>query len=233
MAQTQISEIINDAMVIIDDVRLSQQLSENPALFYRRMNEYVGLSVPLMSSPPELYTYVSSGYSMSLFADSMWLSTPESTTQAAEYDTGYKNFDLCSVSLMSADMKHSTPYSGAAYDPETGIVTFPIQPSEGLTYEIDFYKDGSFSDMSPQIKRLFALAVALMWNERLNNEWLSIHPKIKDSAFDTVNESNWIDKMTFRSKELRREFSDEIKKYEQMVAYERVVHNRKTLPDQL
>ena len=233
MAQTQIAEIITSAMVIIDDVRLTQQLKLNPALFYRRMNGYVNLAMPLLSSPPELYTYLATEYEESEYGDFTWVSTNESMEQATEVPTEMTGFDLCSVSLVSPDGKSAMPYPEAVYDAETGIVTFPVQLKEGLVYEIDFYKDGTFSELSPQIMRLFALAVALMWNERLNNNWLNIQPKIKDSAFETLNESNYIDKMSGRSKQLRLELTDELKKYEQIVMYERVIHNRKTLPDQL
>ena len=233
MAQTQIASIIQQAMSLIDDVRLTQQLAENPSLFYRRMNGYVSLAIPLMSSPPELYSYVTSAYQESAYADFAWVSTEESMSAETQVATGCKGYDLCSVSLMSADGRSTTPYTDASYDPVTGIVTFPVQSAEGLMYEIDFYEDGSFAELSAQEMRLFALAVALMWNERLNNNWLNIQPKIKDSSFETINESNYIDKMTQRGRELRLEFTDEIKKYEQMVTYERVVHNHRTLPGQL
>ena len=230
---TQIASIINQAMVIIDDVRLTEQLRSNPALFYRRMNGYVELAMPLLSSPPELYRYVASEYETSQYTDFVWVSTAESMAQAIGVDTGCIGFDLCALSAMSADGRTMTPYSEAEYDAETGVVTFPVQEAEGIVYEMDFYKDGSFPDFSPQIMRLFALAVALVWNERLNNNWLNIQMKIKDSSFETVNESNYMDKMTARNRELQLEFTDELKKYEQMVAYERIVHNHKPLPGQL
>ena len=233
MAQTQIAEIISNAMVIIDDVRLTQQLRLNPALFYRRMNGYVNLAMPLLSSPPELYSYISSGYVPSQYADATWISTEASTEQTTEVATGFTGYDLCSVSAVSPDGKETVPYTEATYDAETGVVTFPIQAEDGLAYEIDLYKDGTFPELSPQIMRIFALAVALMWNERLNNVWLNIQPKINDSAFKTLNESNYIDKMSARGKTLRLELTDELKKFEQIVMYERVIHNRKTLPDQL
>lgn len=225
---TQISEIIQKAMVIIDDVRLTQQLAQNPAQFYRRMCEYVELALPMLSSPPELYRYITDNYEQSEFADSLWVSTAESLTQETVIETGKTGYDLCCVSVFSTDGKSVAPYNGAEYDAETGTVTFPIQSEESITYDMDFYKDGSVAELTPQMMRLFALAVAVMWNERLDNNWLNIQPKIQDSSFKTINESNYIDKMTARSKEKRLEFTDELKKFEQTIAYEKAVKNRPT-----
>lgn len=226
MAQTQIADIIQKAMVVIDDVRLAQQLSQNPALFYRRMCGYVDLAVPMLSSPPELYTYITNDYEEPQFADTVWVSTQESTEGETAYDTGLAGYDLCSVSMYSADGKQITAYTEAQYDPETGIVTFPAQSEEGIIYDIDMYKDGSVAELTPQMMRLFALAIAVMWNERLDNNWLNIQPKIKDHSFETINESNYIDKMTLRAKEKRHEFTDELKKFEQTAMYQKTVNHR-------
>lgn len=225
---TQISEIIKKAMVIIDDVRLTQQLAENPAIFYRRMCGYVELAIPMLSSPPELYRYITDNLTESEFASAAWVSTEESLTQETDVDTGKTGFDLCCVSMYDQDEKSVIQYTGAEYDPETGVVTFPVQTDTEIVYDIDFYKDGSVAELTPQMERLFALAVAVMWNERLDNNWLNIQPKIKDSSFSTINESNYIDKMTARAKEKRLEFTDELKKFEQNTMYERVVRNRRS-----
>lgn len=226
MAQTQIADIIQKAMVVIDDVRLTQQLAQNPALFYRRMSGYVDLAVPMLSSPPELYTYVTGELVEPQFADAVWVSTEESTEEETIYVTDFTGYDICCVSVRSADGKQLTPYTEAAYDEQTGTITFPQQTEEGIVYDIDFYKDGSVAELTPQMLRLFALAVAVMWNERLDNNWLNIQPKIKDSSFETINESNYIDKMTYRAKEKRLEFTDELKKFEQTAMYQKTVNNR-------
>lgn len=225
MAQTQIADIIQKAMVIIDDVRLTQQLAQNPALFYRRMSGYVDLAVPMLSSPPELYTYITGNLVEPQFADTVWVSTQESTEGETIYVTDYTGYDICSVSVYGADGKQITPYREATYDEQTGAITFPQQTEAGIVYDIDFYKDGSVAELTPQMLRLFALAVAVMWNERLDNNWLNIQPKIKDSSFETINESNYIDKMTYRSKEKRLEFTDELKKFEQTAMYQKIVNN--------
>lgn len=225
---TQLADVIKNAMTIIDDVRLTQLLSQNPALFYRKMCGYVDLAIPMLSSPPELYTFITDDLKIPEFADATWETTGKSLMEETQVETGKIGYELCSVSKYSDDGKSTTPYLEATYDAETGIVTFPVQENTGITYDIDFYNDGSVADLSPQIMRLFALAVAVVWNERLDNNWLNIQPKIKDSAFETVNESNYIDKMTARAKEKRLAFAEELKKFEQMTAYQKTINRRKT-----
>ena len=225
---TQLTDVIKNAMTIIDDIRLTQQLAQNPVLFYRKMMGYVELAIPMLSSPPELYTYITSEYEAAEFTEAAWVSTEESLAAETDVETGKIGYDLCSVMVNKGDGKPPVPYTEAEYDSETGIVTFPVQTVSGLVYDIDFFKDGSVADLTPQMMRLFALAISVMWNERLDNDWLDITPKIKDSSFSTINESNYIDKMTARNKEKRRVFTDELKKFEQTTMYQKVVNNNPT-----
>lgn len=218
---TAIAEIIKEAMIYIDDVRLQEQLSTNPALFYRRLNDYVSAAMPLLSSPPELLSHVEGKYVPADYDSYIWVSTAESTTQETEVGTGCIGFDLCSV-VTVYDQGLTTPYTDFEYDSETGIVTFAEQNSADVEYEIDFYKDGSVADLTYTQKRLFGLAIAIVWNERFVNNWLNIQPKVKDSSFQTVNESNLMDKMTLRMIAMRQEFQDELRKYEQNNAYRNV-----------
>ena len=216
---TPVSEVIQNAMVIIDDIRLDSMIQENPALFYRKMQQYVDLALPLMSRPPELYDCVTAEYEPCTFADYEWVSTTDSMTQQTEVDTGKIGYDLCVVSQRSADGTELDTYSDFVYDSETGIVTFGVQTAAGINYEIDFCSDGSFSDLTPTMIRLFALAIAIVWDERFNHNWLNLQPKIKDSSFNTVNEANYTEKLTIRMKENRQSFNDELRKYEQDNAY--------------
>lgn len=220
---TTVSEIISQSLIVIDDVRLSELLQTSPARFYRKMSAYVESAMPLLNRPPELFTYVSGEYEQPAFGSSGWVSTEESMTEETAVETGMIGYDLCSVTKRSEDGTYEEPYEDFTYDPETGIVTFSIQPQGNISYEIDFYKDGSFADLTVTMRRLFTLAVALVWNDRFNNNWLNMQMKIKDASFDTVNESNYIEKMTLRTKELKQAFASELHKYEQDVAYNRVI----------
>lgn len=220
---TTIADLISKVMVIIDDIRLNEMLRENPAAFYRKMCGYIDIAMPMLSRPPELYKHITKGYTASQFEDAAWVSTEASLTDETILETGLTGYDFMGVTSISADGTNVDSYSEATYDPETGEVTFPIQTEAGITYDIDFYKDGSFENLTPTMERLFVLAIAIVWDERLNHNWLNLTPKIKDSSFETLNESNYMEKLTIRMKENRAAFYEELRKYEQDIAYSNVV----------
>ena len=216
---TTFSEIVKAATVIIDDVRDREQLSLNPAVFYRRYSGYVESALPLLSRPPELYAFLRDNMVTSTFDESTWTSTPESTYEETEVDTGITGFALCSVIVIYGD-GYAEPYEDFEYDAETGIVTFGVQEAEDTDYQIDFYNDGYFNaDLTPAQIRLFALAISVVWNERFENDWLTIFPKVKDTSFKSANEPGFIGKVTERQLQYRQRFSDELRKYEQDIAY--------------
>ena len=216
---TTFSEIVKTATVIIDDVRDREQLSLNPAVFYRRYSGYIEAAMPLLSRPPELYATLRDSITYSQFDDSSWTSTEASTEAQATVETGKTGFDLCSIITVSED-GYAEPYTDFTYDSETGNITFGIQTGAGIIYEIDFYKDGYFShDLTPAQIRLFALAISVVWNERFENDWLNIQPKIKDNSFKSAAEPGFIGKVTERQLQYRQRFSDELRKYEQDIAY--------------
>ncbi len=48
---------------------------------------------------------------------------------------------------------------------------------------------------------------------------------VKDSSFNTVNEANYMDKLSLRLRENRQSFNDELHKYEQLCAYKTMRSN--------
>ena len=219
---TAVSEVINKAMVILDDIRLTNLLQQNPALFYRKMQQYVDLAMPMVSRPPELYEIITKDYQPCTFAESSWTSTEQSLTEETVVDTGVIGFEMCCVSQFSEDGTTAELYN-AVYNSETGEVTFPVQTAAGIYYEMDFCSDGEFADLTQNQQRLMALAIAIVWDERFNHNWLNLQPKIKDSAFNTVNEANYMEKLTFRMIENRQAYNDELRKYEQDNAYDKTI----------
>lgn len=218
---TSWSDVITSALIYIDDIRLQESLFENPAKFYRKMSAYVTSAMPLVSRPPELLSYIQSEMTSPEFEDYTWVST-----LGAEYiDTGVSGYDIATVSIRSNDGTEYETLTGCEYDSETGRINLP-EPvlKRGETYEVDFYKDGEFNELTPSMMRLFGLAIAIVWDERFSRNWLNLQPKIKDASFETINESNYMDKVTVRMKENRQSFNDELRKYEQDNAYTHVVH---------
>lgn len=222
------SEVIcNYAMPVIDDVRLIDQMGENPALFFRRMALYMDLAIPMVSRPPELDSYLNYELVKPVYDDMIWRSTSESLEGETTVETTMTGYDLFSCSLREVDesgVVTSTPVSGVTYDPETGTVVFPQQETVGLEYNVDFYTDGSFYyDLTEAQKRLLGLAVGVVWDERFSRNWLNITQKIKDASFDTVNESNYMREVQNRLFMNRHLLNDELRKYEQDVAYKNTV----------
>lgn len=222
------ADILSAAMVQIDDVRLQEQLSVSPAQFYRRMSLIVKQAFPLLSRPPELLSFLKSGMKNPAFDDAEWTSTGESAGGETAVETGKTGFELCSVVLRVPQDNGTVmyvPYPDAQYDAESGVVTFPRQAGAGISYDIDFYSDGAFPTLTETQTRLFALAVAVVWDERFSRNWLAMFPKIKDENFETVNEANYTEKITKRLHDNRISFNDELRAYEQQCAYTATVRS--------
>ena len=219
--------ICNYAMPVMDDVRLIDQMGENPALFFRRMALYMDLAIPMVSRPPELDSYLNYELVKPVYDDMIWRSTSESLEGETTVETTMTGYDLFSCSLREVDesgVVTSTPVSGVTYDPETGTVVFPQQETVGLEYNVDFYTDGSFYyDLTEAQKRILGLAVGVVWDERFSRNWLNLTMKVKDASFDTVNESNYMREVQNRLFMNRHLLNDELRKYEQDVAYKNTV----------
>ena len=216
------AEIYAAAMIPIDDLRLQEQLAISPALYYRRMSLYVTAAMPLLSRPPELLQYLINGMVAPEYSDFEWVSTEESITEESTIvDTQMLGYDTCSCvinQVLDDGRVLQTPYA-VDYDAVTGEVTFPKQDAAGIDYELDFYTDGTFNDLSAAQIRLFGQAVSIVWDERFVNGWLQRQPKINDSSFTTVNEANWTEKTSQAHLRKVQEFNDELKHYEQLCAY--------------
>lgn len=213
------SDVITAAMQVINDDRWHEQLDINPAQFFRAKSDTLAMALPLLNSPPELLTYIESDITEPSYDSGEWVSDENSLTGETQIDTGIYGSDIFSCVLRCGDGTEWLPYTGAEYDADTGIVTFPQQDEAGLVYEYDFYSDGSLPDLSRSQLRLLALAVAVVWDEHFERTFLDITPKINDSSFSTVNEANYLEKSNRRLRDNRQSFNEELHKYEQMCAY--------------
>ena len=214
------SEIIVDAAgVLIDDVRWTKDSANVPAQFFAAKSDFVRAALPRLNRPPNLLTWLEAHMTEPLFDEYEWISDAASTEAATTVNTGKTGYELCTVVLRSADGLSETRYPEAEYNAETGAVTFPVQPQAGLDYICQFYTDGTFPKLTESQEQLFALAVAVVWDQRLDRTWLSLTPKIKDSSFETVNEGNYAEKISQRLQRNEFTLSDKLKKYEQDCAY--------------
>ena len=221
------SEIITNAMQVIDDIRWQEQLEAVPAQFYASKCDTVRFAIPLLHRPPELLTYLESDIVEPSWLPGEWTSTAESLEGETQVDTGFIGGQIFDCAIRSADGMEITPYTGATYDAETGIITFPQQTEEGIEYQWDVFVDGTFPTLTKTQMRLFALAVAVVWDERFERNFLDLTMKIKDSSFSTVNEANYMEKSNRRLTQNRQNFEDELRAYEQTCAYATVLGNRR------
>lgn len=220
---TSWADIIAAAMILIDDTRLEEQLAVSPAQFYRRMAGWVKLAMPKLSKPRELLAFLKRGKVSPEFDDFLWTSTEASTqSEQTQVVTGKLGYKLCSVTVRETRDNGTIsllPYAGAVYDAETGVVTFPRQSAAGIAYDVDFYTDGAFPELSETQMRLFALAIATLWDNRFQRNWLAMGPKLHDENFDAPNEAQYMEKSAKRWKENVIAFEDELRDYEQQCAY--------------
>ena len=223
------SDIITAAMQVIDDVRWRDELAINAAQFFRAKSETLQFALPLLNKPPELLQHIEKDMVLPSYDDAVWVSTSDSTLLPTTVQTGKTGYDLCSVSERSEDGTAYFPYTNATYNSETGEVTFPVQPKAGVEYSIDFYTVGTFIDLTITQKRLFALAIAVAWDERFQRNWLGITAKVHDSSFNTPNESGYMNSSNARYIANKTAFEDELRAYEQKCSYADVVKNGKTV----
>lgn len=216
---TMWSKIINAAMLIIDDDNWRLELNESPARFFRAKSDWVTMALPLLNRPPNLQSWLKNGMTAPSYESAVWVSDQASTEGSVTVDTGLIGYELMSVTRRSADGLTETPYTLAEYDPETGLLTFPVQDAVGIDYNIDAYTDGSFRDLDETMLRLFALAIAVVWDERLDTNWLNDSMKIKDSSFSTEKESSYMEATGKKRNRNRAAFTEELKQYEQNAAY--------------
>ena len=217
---TSWSDILTAALTVINDIRWRKQLATNAAEFYRAKSAYVTMALPLLCRPPELLQHMQSGLVEPEYASMEWrVSENDTTGEKVEISTGLVGFELMSASMLLPDGTGAIAYPNATYDAGSGKITFPPQDASGVVYSIDFYTDGQFQDLTLTQKRLLALAVAVVWDEHFDRDWLNRTPKIHDASFETVNEANYTDKSSKSRSESRAIFEDELRKYEQNCAY--------------
>lgn len=218
------SRVITSSMQVVNDIRWEEQLAVNPAQFFRAKSETLKYALPLLNSPPELFSWLMHGLKEPCYASFDWTSTEQSLSGSAPVMTGCIGYELMSCVVRVNDGTEAIPYPDARYDAETGLVTFPKQSEAGTQYELDFYTDGSFEhELSLTQMRLLGLAIAVVWDEHFSADWLNLQPKIKDASFETVNEANYAEKSNRRKLDNRQSFNDELKKYEQLCAYQNLV----------
>lgn len=223
MGTSWASVITDDALLIINDLRLNNELAENPALFFRKMSFYMKNAVPRFNRPPEIKSQLA--YTEPTY-DSATYTVEEEQTENYTIETEMTGFDLMSAGIMTEDVYGNPVYTPteAEYDAETGAITLPATAEEpiaaGTVFTFDFYTDGSFdNDLTDAQRRILALCIQYAWETAFVNDWLTRFPRAKDRSSDAGNVSSQTRANTERINAVRRALDDEMTGYAQTCAY--------------
>ena len=228
MGTSWASVITDDALLLINDLRLNGELAENPALFFRKMAFYMKSAIPRFNRPPEItgwLTYTEPEYNALVYT------VGDEQTEAFTIPSGLTGYDLMSAGTMSEDVYGNpvyTPFSRADYDPETGEITvtasFEEPVAAGTVLSFDFYTDGAFdNDLTDGQRRILALCLQYVWEQAFADEWLNRAPRAKDRSFDAGNVSSQTRANTERLNAIKRTLDDEMTGYAQSCEYMQAV----------
>lgn len=229
MGTSWASVITDDAMLIINDLRLNEELAENPALFFRKMAFYMKSAIPRFNRPPEMKSWLT--YTEPVY-NSLTYTVSEEQTEDFTISSGLTGYDLMSAGTMSEDVYGNpvyTPADIAAYDPETGEITVTASDAapvaQGTILSFDFYTDGAFdNDLTDAQRRILALCVQYVWETNFVNDWLNRAPRAKDRSFDAGNVSSQTRANTERANAVKRVLDDEMTGYAQSCEYMQTVN---------
>lgn len=224
MGTSWASVITDDALLIINDLRLNNELAENPALFFRKMAFYMKSAIPRFNRPPEIKGWLT--YTEPVFNDLVY-TVGEEQTETFTVSSGLTGYDLMSAGTMAEDVYGNpeyTPFTAAEYDPETGDITVTATETEpvpaGTVFSFDFYTDGTFdNDLTEGQRRILALCLQYVWEQSFTNEWLNRAPRAKDRSFDAGNVSSQTRANTERLNAIKRTLDDEMNGYAQSCEY--------------
>lgn len=223
---TEYSEIICDYfMVQQDDVRLQDELEDNPAKFFRKMALYMKNAIPLFNRPPDIRAWLK--HTEADFDD-----YSEETTSILNdgdvIETGKTGYTLCSAGVLEEDDLGQLKYTPieVEYDAESGDVTLLEVVGSGVELQFDFYTDGYFEhDLTEEMKNILGMCLQYVWEKRFAGDFLYRTPKIRDKSFDTGNEANWTTKETERLRTVYGQLNSA------MIAFEQALSANETIPN--
>lgn len=228
MGTSWASVITDDALLIINDLRLNEELAENPALFFRKMSFYMKHAIPRFNRPPEMKEWLA--YTAPTYDDTTYTAEADAASDIT-YATTKTGYDLMSAGIVTQDVYGNplyTPFQNAEYNAETGVITIhaseeaPVE--KGTLFQFDFYSDGTFTnDLTDAQRRILALCIQYGWETAFANDWLNRAPRAKDRSFDAGNVSSQVRANTERINAVRRTLDDEMTGYAQSCAYMQAV----------
>lgn len=203
----------------INDERLSEEARTTPALYYANMAGYMTLAIPSFSNPPAMQAYLT-GKAARMATEDYIASSGQSGETVIS--TGKQGYDICSAAIVTEDDMGNPVFVPAEveYDSVAGTVIYKGEIAEGEQISMYFYADGEFdNELSPEIMRILGLGIQLAWESRYIADWLNRTPKIQDKTFTLPNGANQERADTERLRMLRENFIDEMRRFEENLAY--------------
>lgn len=215
---TYFSEVLTQyAMQFIDDVRWQEQLSLNPAQFFRAKSQTLISAIPRFNRPPNIQAYLV--YTAPSYSD-VTHQVSDSDTFPLTIETEASGYELCSVGYIDTDNVGGATYNQITdftYNSDNGSVTIQDALPVGTVIDLDFYTDGYFNnDLDDTQKRLLGLCVAYDWYYRFENAFLNVLNPITDKTFNPRS-ATAEDKRanTARYYDIGKQLSSEMLAYEQ------------------
>lgn len=208
----------------INDQRLDETARTVPALYYATMAGYMTIAIPRFTNPPGMQEYLVGTEANRLAEDYI---SPAEQTGGTVIATGKQGYDICSAVIVADDDMGNPVFTpiDVVYDSVAGTVTYSGDLAEGEKITMYFYADGEFENtLSPEIMRILGLCLQLAWESRYIADWLNRTPKVQDKTFTLPNAANQERADTERIKALTENLNDEMRRYEQNLAY------RNTMP---
>lgn len=229
MNNTPILKVITEyCSVYVDDIRLQELTETDPALYARKMWQYLRASIPLFTLPEGIQNYLcgteeSPKLTEPLFAEGNYVA--ENDLQSGfviSLGSSYEGYDLCSCRMKTKDAHGNVVYVpvSVSYNTANGEVTLNEEIHKHSVLDFDLYKDGWFTEMlSPQIMMVLGMCFNVVWQTRFMNDWLSNVDKVEDKSFSQQNRSNKIRADQERYLVLRQELSAQMRKLEQTLYF--------------
>lgn len=228
MATTFSDVITNNALIEISDVRLNEELEQNPAAFMWKMAAYLKDGIPLFKHPAEAKSWLS--YTDAAYEQESFNISPD---DIAPYTLqGAAGYDMASAAIITYDKFNNPVFTPVActYDSETGTITIPETIEGGGEVEVYYYTDGTFdNDLADDIKRILGLCVQYVWTSRFVNDYVVQSAKVHDKDFNISSEANYNRAETDRLNRLRDHLYDEQRSLEQNLRYGQTVSSGKKL----
>lgn len=234
---TPILKVITEyCSVYVDDINLQALAEEDTPLYARRMWGYFRPSIPLFNLPAEMPIYLmgtpeNPKLTEPIYGSFQYITETDLTSDfVLQLDDSGKGYELfcCRIrELDDFDKVIMIPTSVATYDSENGTVTFKATPDhpipKGTIFDMDFYKDGSFTEtLSPEIMNILGMCFQIVWQTRFMNDWLSNVSKVEDKSFYEQNRANKIKADNERLNVLKVNLAEAMRRLEQNLAHRKM-----------